>query len=172
MRGISEQYRQAKHFLQLARKCKNTTSQFTNLITAIYPARAVVELMFEAAEKQELVPFNNKDNKVSRNELEAKIVPKLPYYYLIEKVRIHDFHRFGCLPPSLEYEKLFIGGPIKLIAKKDNSSVKEQRSLYANNGLYYDEDNKKYVSLEKILADYLGAVPEVITEFKSYYKSK
>ena len=186
MQGIYEHYRRARHFVQLAHRCKNPVSKFTNLITAVYPARAIVELMLEAAEKQELVAFKNKDNKLNRNELEEIISLKSPYYYLLEKIRIHDFHRFGCLPPSLEYETGFIGGPIKLKAKKGiaamvvtpegpkqtvtgNSSIKEQRTLYTNNGLYYDEDNKKYVSLEEILVDYLDEVPKVITEFKGYY---
>lgn len=189
MQGIYEHYRRARHFMQLAHRCKNPVPKFTNLITAVYPARAIVELMLEAAEKQELVAFKNKDNKISRNKLEEVIIPKLPYYYLLEKIRIHDFHRFGCLPPSLEYKTQFIGGPIKLKAKKGiatmvltpegpkqtvtgNSSIREQRTLYTNNGLYYDEDNKRYFSLQKILIDYLDAVPKVITEFKSYCQRK
>lgn len=113
----------------------------------------------------------------------------MPYYYLLEKIRIHDFHRFGCLPPSLKYKTQFIGGLIKFKAKKGiaamifthkgpiqtvtgNSSIKEQRTLYTNNGLYYDEGNKRYVCLEKILVDYLDAVPNVITEFMHYYQRK
>ena len=113
----------------------------------------------------------------------------MPYYYLLEKIRIHDFHRFGCLPPSLEYKTEFIGGPIGLKAKKGsavmvvtpegpkqivtgNSSIKEQRPLYTKDGLYYDEDDKKYISLEEILVNYLDAAPSVITEFKSYYQRK
>ena len=184
MQGIYEHYRRARHFVQLAHRCKHRASKFTNLIAAVYPARAIVELMLEATEKQELVAF-----KLSRNKLEKIIIPELPYYYLLEKIRIHDFHRFGCLPPSLEYESVFIGGPIKLKAEKGiaaivvtpegpkqtvtgNSSIKGQRTLYTNNGLYYDEDNERYISLEETLVNYLNAVSKVITEFKSYYQKK
>lgn len=63
--GIYEQYRRARHFVQLAHRCKIPASKFTNLIAAVYPARAIVELMLEASEKQEIVAFKNKDNNIS-----------------------------------------------------------------------------------------------------------
>jgi len=190
MQGIYEQYRRAKRFVQLAHRCKKSISQFTNLIAAVYPARAIVELMLEAAEKQELKPFQNKTNaKESRRKFEEKLSPKLPYYYLLEKIRIHDFHRFGCLPPSQKYQVTFAGGPIKLTArngiaalslraegpkyiKTGKSSVNEQRPLYTENGLFYDEESGKYVPLDKILDDFLSAVPKVITDFELHCQTK
>lgn len=108
MQGIYEQDRRAKRLTQLAHRCKNTTVKFRNLIAAVYPARAIVGLMLEAAEKQELKSFQDKDVKKSRTEFEAKIIPILPYYHLLEKIRIHDFHRFGCLPPSKKHRKFFM----------------------------------------------------------------
>jgi hypothetical protein len=183
MLGIYEQYTRAKRFVRLAYRCRKPVAKFTNLIAAVYPARAIVELMLEAAEKQELKPFQNKtDAKESRRKFEEEFTPKLPYHYLLEKIRIHDFHRFGCLPPSQKYQSIFAGGPIKLTArngiaalllpaegpkyiKTGKSLVKEQRPLYTKNGLFYDEESGKYVPLDKILDDFLSAVPGVIEYF-------
>ena len=166
MQGIYEQYRRARHFLQLAHRCKNPASKFTNLIAAVYPARAIAELMIEAAKKQELPSLKN------REEMEKVIIPNLPYYKLIYRIRIHDFHRFGCLPPSQKSKTFFIGGPITLKVQKGRSSIKGDRQLFTKNGIYFGTDNKKLVPLDKILDDFLSAVPEVITEFESYYQSK
>jgi hypothetical protein len=123
LQGIEEQYKRAERFVRLAKRCKKPAFQFRNLIAAVYPARAIIELMLEAAEEQELVSFKNKDAKKSRMEFEAELIPRLPYYSLIENIRIHDFHRFGCLPPLENSNMTFLGGPIKLVAKKGSAAV-------------------------------------------------
>ncbi len=183
IRGIHEQHHRARRFLQRAHRCKKARSRFTNLIAAVYFARAIVELMLEAAEKQELRLFRNKDAQDSRRKFEERLAPALPHYYLIEKIRIHDFHRFGCIPPSPKHRVAFFGGPTKLIAKggiaalrittkgpeimlTGNSHTKEQRPLYMDDGRFFEEESKKLLSLEEILGDFLGAVPNAIAEFK------
>ena len=166
MQGIYEHLRRAKHFMRLANRCKLSVSKFTNLIAAVYSARAIAELMIEAAKKQELPSLKN------REEVEKVIIPKLPYYKLIYRIRIHDFHRFGCLPPSQKSKTLFIGGPITLTAQKGKSSIKGERQLFTENGIYFGIDNKKLVPLDKILDDFLSAVPKVIAEFESYCQKK
>jgi hypothetical protein len=183
MQGIDEQYKRACRFLKLARRCRKESNKFFNLIAAIYPARAVAELMLEAAEKGCLETLRDKDGEKARKEFEGNLAPKLPYYYLIEKIRIHDFHRFGCLMPNQKYRKVFIGGPIKLIANKGiatmtvsqkgvqvaltgNSSVKQYRLLVNADGQFHDEETGNYLPLEEILGEYLGAIPEAIEYFK------
>ena len=183
IRGIHEQYYRAQRFLQLSHRCKKARSRFTNLITAVYFARAIVELMLEAAEKQELRPFCNKDIKESRKKFEEKLASTLPHYYLIEKIRIHDFHRFGCIPPSPKYREVFGGGPIRFSVKKGsavlrltpkgpkialtgNSSDNSQRPLYNYDGRFFDEESNKLLSLEEILRDFIEAVPSAIAEFE------
>ncbi|HCK99056.1 MAG TPA: hypothetical protein DHW42_02980 [Candidatus Marinimicrobia bacterium] len=94
IQGILEQYKRAIRFYCLAQRCKKQSTKFFNLIAAIYPSRAIVEIMLESALNQELKIFQNSDPKKSRKDFEEKLVQKLPYYYLIEKIRIHDFHRF------------------------------------------------------------------------------
>lgn len=182
MQGIYEQYKRAKRFVRLAHRCKTPVSRFRNLIAAVYPARAIVELMVEAAKKQELVLFQDEDVDVSVKRFKENVAPQLPYYNLLYKIRIHDFHRFGCLPPSQEYKAEFIGGPIKLKASKGsaslslmpegpeftatgNSSIEEDRPLFIRSGLFFDEESRQYVSLSKILSDFLKAVPNVIEYF-------
>lgn len=183
--GIHEQYRRARRFMQLAYRCKQAMSRFTNLIAAVYPALAIVELMLEAAEKQELKPFQNKDAKKSRKDFREVLAPKLPHYYLLEKIRIHDFHRFGCIPPDPKHRQVFFGGPIKLIANKGsaalrvtpkgpehvltgNSSVKEQRPLCMKDDRFCDEESGEFLSLDEILDDFLNSVPGVITDFERW----
>ena len=183
IQGIYEQYYRSRRFLQRAHRCKKDRSRFTNLIAAVYFSRAIVELMLEAAEKQELRPFRNKDEKESRKKFEEKLAPTLPHYYLIEKIRIHDFHRFGYIPPSPKRRKAFFGGPIELIAKggtaalritsrgpesvlTGNSDIKGQRPLYMDDGRFFEEESNKLFSLEEILGDFLDAVPSAIAEFE------
>ncbi|MBA7485961.1 hypothetical protein ES707_21513 [subsurface metagenome] len=185
IQGIHEQYYRARRFLQLAHRCKKARSRFTNLIAAVYFARAIVELMLEAAEKQELRPFRNADAKESREQFKEKLAPTLPHYYLVEKIRIHDFHRFGCIPPSPKHREAFWGGPIRLIAKggaaalritpkgpeillTGNSRAKEQRPLYMDDGRFFEEESKKLLSLEEVLRDFLGAIPSAIAEFEHF----
>ena len=161
-----EHYRRARHFSQLAHRCKNPVSKFTNLIAAVYFAQAIAELMYHSANIQELTSLKN------RSGVEKAITSKLPYYKLIYRIRIHDFHRFGCLPPSQKSKTLFIGGPITLTAQKGKSSIKGDRQLFTENGIYFGTDDKKLVPLDKIIDDFLSAVPEVITEFRSCYQKK
>ena len=183
MQGINEQYRRARRFVQLARRCKKPSPQFANLIAAVYPARAVVELMLEAAEKQELKKSHNNDIKQSHKDFEEALAPKLPHYYLLEKIRIHDFHRFGCLSPDPHYQRVFLGGTIKLKANKGiaalkftpkgpefvqtgNSCIQQQRPLYVQYGRFYEEETGKLLSLEQILEEYLNTIPQVIAYFQ------
>jgi len=145
--------------------------------------------MLEAVEKQELSAFKNKDTKACRNKFEEEIIPKLPYYHLLENIRIHDFHRFGCLPPSQKYQSIFVGGPIKLTANKGsaslvllpaghkftvtgNSSVKTQRPLYTNNGFFFDEETNEDVPLDRVLSDFLSAVPRVLSDFENHCQTR
>ena len=174
--GIEEHIIRIKHFIRNAKRSKKQESKFRNLIASIYPARAIVELMFECADKKLI--------NQSREELKKWFEDEVSYFLLIEKIRIHDFHRFGCLPPSDKYLTSFIGGPIKLTASSGfagmqisskgktkittgNSTIKEQRPLYNNDGLFYDEPSDSYVELEYILAQYTQSLETVVSKFKN-----
>jgi D-serine dehydratase len=102
--GIKEHLLRIKHFAKNAKRAKKQESKFRNLIAAIYPSRAIAELMFECSDKKLI--------DQSRDDLKKWFEEEISFFLLIEKIRIHDFHRFGCLPPSNKYKTSFIGGPI------------------------------------------------------------
>lgn len=153
-------------------------------MAAIYSARAIVELILESAEKQEMSVYRNPDPKLSRKNCEDEISLKLPLYFLIEKIRIHDFHRFGCLPPDPQQRQLSISGPMKLLARKGSaaielsesgpqyivtgqSQIKVQRPLCQDDDKFLDEDSKEFLGLDTILKAYLDQMPQVIEYFEN-----
>jgi hypothetical protein len=140
--------------------------------------------MLQSAESQELIAFKNKNIKQSHDDCETKLAPRLPYYYLLEKIRIHDFHRFGCLPPSKDTQSVFYGGPMKLTASRGiaakviasngpksitsgGSSIKEQRSLCSLDGMFFYDEKGKYVELDILLNEYLDEIYKVLSEFNA-----
>ena len=172
--GIKEHYDRIRTFLELADDSKDPTVSFRLQITCIYFARAIIELIFEAADKEQL--------SSSREQLKKTLPEKLRWYNLIERIRIHDFHRFGIVPPSPGMKVLFQGGPLKLKAKNGaaaysippsgpkiettgGSSVRQERPLINADGRFFDEDTKTLVRLDELLKDFLLDVPEVIKEF-------
>ena len=139
--------------------------------------------MLDAAKQQELPDFQNLNTQLGRKEFEAYIQPLVPYYSLIEKIRIHDFHRFGIPPADPELNQVMIGGPIKLKAqrgvaaiyiqsgsmqetKTGNSQIEYQRPLVRNNDCFFDEVTSEFVSLETVLSSFLSSAPAVIKTFE------
>ncbi|HUW32017.1 MAG TPA: hypothetical protein VM223_10425 [Planctomycetota bacterium] len=173
--GMREHLTRVQMFLDLAHRSANPEERFRLLIAGVYFARAIAELMFEATDSKQVTS--------TRDELKTKLPSKLPWFNLIEKIRIHDFHRFGLLAPNPKMRTVFHGGPMKLQARKGaavyafgrngplrittgDSTIKEQRPLLCNNGMYFDEETNRWLSLDQILTDYLKAAPEVIDEFQ------
>ena len=172
MEGVYEQFERAKLFLAEARKAPDRLDRFRRLVASIYFSRAIVELMLEAADQQEI--------KKTREELEEILVEKLPRYMLIEKLRIHDFHRFGLL----EHSGVFLGGPFTLTASQGgvslqitsegpkvttsgNSQVKWRRALLMAGDKAFDDETNEYISIESVVAEYLDAIPKAIEEFQN-----
>jgi len=170
LEGVKEQFERAKLFFKEGSQSTDRLDKYRRFVAAIYFSRAIVELMLECADRQEV--------SVKREELRDMLAGKLPRYMLVERLRIHDYHRFGLVdrPGGM------MMGPIKLTASKGlaqvqytktgrrehttgGSKVKEQRPVRVQDGMILDEDAGQYVSLETILCDYLAAVPEVIEEF-------
>jgi len=120
IRGIKEQHDRAVWFLKLCAKARDATAMFRLGFAALYPSRAIVELMLDAAERQELPAYRNKDVKKGRKKFEEELSPRLKHYKLIERIRIHDFHRSGCVPPDPERVEMFFGGPTTLTTPSNN----------------------------------------------------
>lgn len=104
--GVREQVARAQLHLSEALASSDGATRFRNIIAAIYPGRAAVEIMREAADQDELT--------INRDELDTQLAAVLPRHELIQVLRFHDFHRFGVLPRP----GLLIGGPMRLTASK------------------------------------------------------
>lgn len=183
--GVREHLERAQLFFDLAKKENEVKTKYRLMVAATYSCRAITELMLEAAEKQEVKHLKETDPKVNRNALEDQIAPKIPYYSLIERIRIHDFHRFGLTPPNPKVKEIHFGGPMRLTAQKGaaalsvtsqgpqisttgGSQVKLQRPLLVQDGEFFDEDSNQCVSLERILTAFLEKVPAVVAEFEGF----
>lgn len=90
--GVKEQHRRIRSFLKIADNEKDAATVFRLHIACIYFARGIIELIFEAADKKQI--------SSSREQLKEQLPGKLRWFNLIEKIRIHDFHRFGIAPPN------------------------------------------------------------------------
>jgi len=173
--GIKEHYSRIKTFLELASNIDDTATVFRLHIACIYFARGIIELIFEAAK--------TKQNPISKKDMVNILSEKLRWFTLIERIRIHDFHRFGITPPDPKYNTTFNGGPINLKAKNGyafytllpdgpkiettgDSIVKVERPLICENGKFFDEEERKYITLEQILKNFLIDVQDVIEYFK------
>jgi hypothetical protein len=166
--GVVEQYQRTRWLLSSAAKASNEATGFRMLILAVYTARAITEIMLEAAKKQELKGFQGPNADLNRKGFEETYLAGLPHYLLIEKIRIHDFHRFGCV---LNSPGILWGGPIKLSANEGTagisvpihgpgrkevietgkSKVDEQRPLLRNGSMFFDDASNNYLRLDEIL---------------------
>ena len=181
-RGIREHLERARFFFSLSTKEEDAIAAYRLQLAAIYSCRAIVELMLEAAEKEEIPGIRDPDRGVRRKTLEAIIHPRIPYYALIERIRIHDFHRFGIAPPDPAFQIFSSFGPIKLVASAGtavlsaskegperltmgDSSIKEQRSLWMQDGNFFDDASGKYVSLTDVVSTFLSVADEVFIAF-------
>jgi len=176
LRGVREHLERVQLLFDLARAHSDENARYRLMLAAIYSCRGMTELMLEAAEKQEA-------KGLSRGALEDKISPMVPYYTLIEYIRIHDFHRFGIAPPDPSLTQVMVGGPMKLMARKGSaavvvaegqllvkttggSQVRLQRPLLCRDGEYFDAQSSKYVKLEEILSAFVARAPAVVSQFE------
>jgi hypothetical protein len=140
--------------------------------------------MLEAAENQEVKGRCDPGSSENRAVLESRISCKFPFYNLLVRVRIHDFHRFGILPPDPGARQVMVGGPLKLTANMGSatisvgaqgiqetttgkSHVEQQRPLINQDGAFFDEQSSEFVDLDKVLEAFLGEAPKIIAEFEN-----
>ena len=171
--GIQEQFERAELFLSEAESLVDPVARFRHLMAAVYFARAIVELLLEAAVRE--------DVQVARAKLGERLAQILPRYHLIEEIRIHDFHRFGVVPR----DGTFVGGPIKaklpavkgaatgikvtpeglITSSSGGAQVRLQRPLQYDGDKFLDDETKEYITLDTALKEYLSQVPQAIEEF-------
>lgn len=179
--GVHEHLERVRLFFGMARGEADAATRFRLMIAAVYSCRAITELILEAAEKQELAAFRGRDSKASRDALEAQIAPRTPFYYLIERIRIHDFHRFGLAAPDPDYRQMTFGGPVRVTARRGmaalwitpqgpvvatagESHVKLQRPLLVQDGEFFDDETQGFVKLDELLAAFVEKAPGLIEE--------
>lgn len=183
--GIYEHQERAHFLCTLTIETSEDTARYRLLMAALYSCRAIVEIMLESAKEQELQSFRNANGQESRKALESCIRPNFPYYSLIERIRIHDFHRFGLPPSNHDLHETFVGGRIKLTAQggaasltvahglevtaTGRSKVELQRPLIRSDEKFFDDETAKFVSLDEILTSFLAAAPEAIRNFELHY---
>lgn len=173
--GVREHYQRVKFFHELSETYADHATKLRLQLAGIYCARAVVELIYEAADKQQLPQ--------RRNEIKKDIQQHLRWYSLIERIRIHDFHRVGIVPSDPRLTTTTLVGPVKLKARKGAavyqvrregpkklttgySKIEEQRPLLIQGDRFFDDDAQKYVALSDILCDFLADASKVIEEFE------
>ena len=185
--GVKEHFDRAYWFCAHARRTTDARPKLWLHLAAVYSARACVEIMLEAAERQELCGFDTEGDKANRAKFENHIKTRLPRYQLLESIRIHDFHRFGLVPPIPGMHMETQQGPVKLAASQGiavyqvgpdgpvqhvtgNSRIKEQRPLLIRNGTYFDDETREFLALEQVLGEFLTALRPVIEEFAKISK--
>lgn len=166
--------------ISAAIRAQNPRGEFRLLIASVYSCRAIAELMLEQADRGELT--------VDREQLKVLLTKAIPFFNLIERIRIHDFHRYGLIPPTPGLNLMMGYGPVTLTARNGaailqqtpsgpqitctgGSSVKERRALYSVNGTFYDEDTDAQIPLRKIIRDYIFAIPAAVDEYEKLVKT-
>jgi hypothetical protein len=183
-RGIREHLERARFLVELARNQADEKARYRLMLAAVYSCYAITNIMWDAAEKHEVIGLNDLEEKKNKSELNGCIAPMLPYYALIERIRIHDFHRHGIVPPDPTVREMTYRGPIKLKARKGlaaitvtqsgpqthttgDSTVEPQRPLLNDDGRFFDDESKSYVSLATILDAFLCKAPDAISAFEA-----
>lgn len=177
--GVREHYQRVSFFHTLAAKDPDPAGKFRLLLAGVYSARAVVELILEAADKGQL--------RSTRAELRVRLSAQIPWYDLIERIRVHDFHRFGLVPPDPRLRVMTLGGPVNLRLRGQkgagaavyslpgsgpqklttgDADIHEQRPLQSMDGWFFDDATRQYVPLDQILRDFVSGAVEAIREFE------
>ena len=187
--GINEHIDRILLLVNISQEKSDQITNYRLLIYSIYSCRAIVELMLEAASKDELKSGTFDDCNDTRTSLEKWIRKHIKYYDLIEKIRIHDFHRFGLIPPDPEVHSFQTNGPVKLVTQRGstqiqypdgipnqittgNSQIMNQRPLLIQNGLFYDESISNYVAIKDIVETFMHDIKNILLEFKGMVKNK
>jgi len=174
--GVREQVVRAQMHLSEALASSDPTARFRKFIAAMYPGRAAVEIMREAATQGELT--------VDCDELDKRIGAVLPGHTLIQKIRLHDFHRFGVMPRPAT----FVGGPMRLksskggvarvqfppagpqITKRGNADVVLNRPLQTDGDRAFDDASCEWVHIDQAIREYVETLPAALEIFEGLLK--
>jgi len=178
--GLNAKYRRARTLLDGALACTDRTSRFDKLVSAIEPAVGIPEQITQARQGR------FREIRIGKSELRRHLIGELPHLELLEKLRIHDFHRAGLTAPA---GTTTIHGEIRLEARgpggfaqhgltwPDNKPITrhsaggsvtlDNKMVYQHEDTFLDETMGQYFSLEVLLSEFLEKAPVVIEWFRS-----
>jgi len=179
--GIEEHLKRIELLHRLAAS-QPLADRYRLLISALTSCQAIVTIMLEAAMVDEVPVAPSPEGKWQT--FKEEIRPWFPYFDLVEVVRVHDFHRFGIIPPDPNSIEFHFQGPMKLTARgggasvvftpsgpaittSGQSTVKGQRPLTINDGAFFDEASGSFVRPEVIVEAFLSQAPTAIANFKA-----
>jgi hypothetical protein len=181
--GALEHVNRVRLFGIISAQVPDWQSKYRLAVAAIYSCRAFSEILLEAADKQEFTALDGQTPR-TRASVEADLAARIPFYSLIERIRIHDFHRFGLTPPDPngEYSGVGMLGPIRLTVQRGSagiwlgengleqitegaSSVKLMRPLVINNGHFFDDESQRFVDLAEVLNAFLEKAPSIAESY-------
>ncbi len=177
VRGAREHVERVRLLLATGTKERDVTSRFRFMIMAVYSCRGVIELLLEAADMQE-------SGWEERKALEPKLRAVIPFYDLIERIRIHDFHRFGVVAPDPRSQQTMYGGRVTLTVPGrgaaalsigpggpvytlgNGATVKRRRALLWEDDRFFDEESRAWASLPDLLDGFLAHAEDAISRFE------
>jgi len=170
--GVKEQLKRTKLLLDEAHAVRDYDVAFPKLIAAIYPARAALEIMREAALLGELT--------LSPREFDRLVDRLVPRYRLIHAIRIRDFHRYGVQGSGrilVEYQlKVPSYGHVEFSMYPDPVNPRPEVRLSDPSGSYkflltsdvvvQDERESAAVPYWLLLREYLEQMGLLVSEFE------
>jgi len=169
---VKEQLVRARLLLEEAQAVTDYDVAFRKLIAAVYPARAALEIMREAARLGELT--------VSLQEFDRRVGERVPQYRLIHAVRIRDFHRYGVqgggrimvefqirMPPLGHTEFSMYPDPEPRPEVRLSDPSGSYNLLLTSDVVVQDERESRAIPYWVLLREYLEQMDGLVGEFES-----
>lgn len=171
--GIHEHFRRAGLWLDEARHARSHDEALRRLMAAVYPGRAVLELMRESAKRGELI--------ITARELDRRLEYLVPRSRLVKALRIRDFHHYGVigggrvivqfqvkLPPLGHAEfSMFVDpdNPRPSIVVSDGT--RNYTFFLTSDRVLQDERETHALSYFRLLSEYLHDLKSAMVEYES-----
>ncbi len=175
--GVKEQLARAKVLLEEAHAVRDYDVAFPKLIAAVYPARAALEILREAAKLGEL--------SVSPREFDRLVDERVPRWRLIHAVRVRDFHHYGVQGGGrimVEFQvRLPPLGQVRVSMRANPFDPQPQVRLSDPSGSYkllltsdvvvQDERESRAIPYWGLLREYLEQMYGLVREFESLLRT-
>lgn len=172
---VSEYFLRSFYFLEKSIHAKNINEFSWNMISSIYAARAIYEIVYDRVKDGSI--------KTELAELRPHAIERVRRFVIIERIREHDFHRH---PIGFDPNRISTFGPMKLRLstqsgssagltldheqgrfqrqKHRNSSIKEDRPLEIKGFDVWDDKLEEFVRIETAVREYLFDLAQFLSE--------